>query len=61
MVVLAKAGKDSKRANKVLSEEFGPIIGAFDGDGSIIHDITRHMNDEEKELYLKYRVQYGNK
>ena len=60
VVVLAKAGRDTKAAYKVLGEQFAPIIGAFDSDGSIIEDIKKHMNEKEKELYLKYQSQYEN-
>lgn len=61
VVVLAKAGKDSTGAAKVLGDEFGPIIRAFKADGSIIEDIKDYMNDAEKKLFLKYQSEYGNK
>jgi hypothetical protein len=61
VVVLAKAGKDSSAANKVLHNEFGPIISAFKADGSVIDDIKKYMNDAERELYLKYQSEYANK
>ncbi|MEE9368554.1 MAG: hypothetical protein V3V05_06775 [Pontiella sp.] len=61
VVVLAKAGKDSTRANKCLSEEFGPIWKGFKSDGSIIDDIKKFMNEEEQVLYRKYMAEYGNK
>ncbi|MDF7806828.1 hypothetical protein P4E94_05205 [Pontiellaceae bacterium B12219] len=61
VVVLAKAGKDSSGANKVLSSEFGPIINAFRADGSVIDDIKKYMNDAEQKLYLKYQSEYANK
>jgi hypothetical protein len=61
VVVLAKAGKDSTQANKVLGEEFGPIVNAFKADGSVIDDIKKFMNEAEKDLYLKYQAEYGNK
>jgi hypothetical protein len=51
VVVLAKAGKDSTGANRVLGEEFGPIIKSFRADGSVIDDIKKYMNDKERELY----------
>jgi len=60
VVVLAKAGKDSTGANNVLSGQFGPIVSAFKGDGSVIDDITKFMNDKEEELFRKYRAEYGN-
>jgi hypothetical protein len=59
VVVLAKAGKDSTTAMRVLSEEFGPIIRAFRADGSIIENIRDYMNDAEKKLYLQYKAEYG--
>jgi hypothetical protein len=61
VVVLAKAGKDSTGANRVLSEQFGPIIKSFKADGSVIDDIKKFMNDAERELYRKYMAEYGNK
>lgn len=60
VVVLAKAGKDSTGANRVLSEEFGPIVSAFKADGSVIDDIKKYMNEEERVLYRKYQAEYGN-
>ena len=60
VVVLAKAGKDPKRANKTLNEEFGPILRAFDSEGSIIDDIAKFMNEEERTLYRQYQAQYAN-
>ncbi len=61
VVVLAKAGKDTTRANQVLSGEFGPIIKTFKADGTIINDITKHMNADEKKLYREYQAKYANK
>lgn len=61
VVVLAKAGKDSTGANRILSETFDPIVKTFRSDGSIIHDIKKHMNKEEQALYRKYYNEYGNK
>lgn len=60
VVVLANAGRDSSRASTVLSSQFGPVISAFKGDGSVIDDITKFMTDDEEELYRKYRSEYGN-
>ncbi|MDF7801536.1 hypothetical protein P4C99_18810 [Pontiellaceae bacterium B1224] len=61
VVVLAKAGKDSTAANKVLRDQFGPIISSFRADGSVIDDIKKYMNESEQALYRKYQVEYGNK
>jgi hypothetical protein len=61
VVVLAKAGRDIKAASRTLSEYFAPIIGSFDSDGSIIEDIKKYMNEEERELYFKYQSEYGNR
>lgn len=61
VVVLAKAGKDSTGANKVLGEQFGPIIKSFRADGSVIDDIKKYMNEAEQALYRKYQAEYGNK
>jgi len=60
VVVLAKAGKDSSGANKVLGEQFGPIVKSFKADGSVIDDIKKWMNEEEQALYRKYQSEYGN-
>lgn len=60
VIVLAKAGTDATQAGRVLSEQFGPIINTFRSDGSVIDDIKKYMNDEEKILYRKYQDQYGN-
>lgn len=61
VVVLSKAGKNSNAANRVLSEQFDPIIRTFDSDGSVIDDIKKFMNEQEQKLYLKYQALYGNK
>lgn len=61
VVVLAKAGKDSTAANKVLRDQFGPIINTFRADGSVIDDIKKFMNESERDLYRKYQAEYGNK
>ncbi|VGO11652.1 hypothetical protein PDESU_00197 [Pontiella desulfatans] len=61
VVVLAKAGRDSTGANRVLNDEFGPIWKGFKSDGSVIDDIKKFMNKGEQELYRKYQSQYGNK
>ncbi len=61
VVVLAKAGKESTGANRVLNEEFGPIIKSFKADGSVIDDIKKFMNSDEQDLYRKYQAEYGNK
>jgi hypothetical protein len=60
VVVLAKAGRDSTGANKVLGEQFGPIYKGFSSDGSVIDDITKFMNEDEKDLLKKYRAEYGD-
>lgn len=61
VVVLAKAGRESTQANKVLNEEFGAIWKAFRSDGSVIDDIKKYMNEDERSLYRKYMAEYGNK
>lgn len=61
VVVLAPAGKDSTGANRVLSEEFGPIWKTFKSDGSVIDDIKKYMNEAEQKLYRQYMSEYGNK
>ena len=45
-------------ASDVLYRQYGPIMKAFRGDGSTIHDISKYMTDEERELYKDYRSQY---
>jgi hypothetical protein len=60
VVILAKAGQDSRYANKLLTSEFKPIISTFNSDGSIIDDIKKYMNRDEQELFIKYRSEYGN-
>jgi hypothetical protein len=35
-------------------QQFGNIINAFDGDGSVIYDITKYMTDEEQTMYRNY-------
>lgn len=47
-VVVLKHGKDP---DEVLNAHFGPVWKGTKGDGSVIHDITKFMNDGEKELY----------
>ncbi len=42
----------------VLNSQFGPIISAFRGNGSVIRDISKYMTDEERALYKDYRSQY---
>ncbi|MDZ8120117.1 hypothetical protein [Pontiella agarivorans] len=61
VVVLAKAGKNSDGANRVLGEQFGPIVKSFNADGSVIDDIKKFMNEQEQKLYSKYMAEYGNK
>lgn len=59
VVVLSHAGKDANRAHEVLSSQFGPLVNAFRGDGSVIEDISKFMNTEEKNLLRKYAAKYG--
>jgi hypothetical protein len=59
VVVLAKAGRDSTGANRVLNEEFGPIWKGFNSDGSVIDDISKFMTDDERKLMREYAAQYG--
>lgn len=60
VVVLAKAGEDKTEAEKCLDEEFGPTLKAFRSKGSVISDIRKWMNKDERSLYLKYKAEYGN-
>jgi hypothetical protein len=60
IVVLAKAGRDSSGANKVLYDQFGPIWKGFNSEGSIIDDITKYMTEDEEDLFKKYRSEYAN-
>ncbi|VGO13789.1 hypothetical protein PDESU_02346 [Pontiella desulfatans] len=59
VVVLAHAGKDSTGAHNVLDSQFGPIVRAFHGDGSVIEDISKFMNDAEKKLLRQYASEHG--
>lgn len=61
VVVLSNAGKDVERANDVLSSQFGPLVKAFNGDGSVIADIADYMNGEEKALLRKYAAEHGKR
>jgi len=58
VVVLAPAGQDSGKAYNVLHGQFGPLVKAFKGEGSVIEDITEFMNTEEKVLLHEYAKQY---
>mgnify|MGYP001820944857 CR=1 FL=1 len=60
VVVLARAGADGKAANRILSEEFAPIVKRFKGDGSVIDDIKKYMTEAEQDLLRKYQAEYGN-
>jgi len=60
VVVLALAGAEPANAYKVLNEQFGPIWNGFRGAGSVIEDISKYMNNEEKELMQKYQHQKDN-
>jgi len=53
--------KHSKDPDKVLNGQFGPIWRGTKGDGSVIHDIKKFMNDEEQKLYRKYQAEHANK
>jgi hypothetical protein len=57
VVVLEYGNQDP---SNILNNQYGPIIKAFRGDGSIIHDISKYMTDEEKDTYRAYKSQYGN-
>jgi len=57
VVVLKRGRADPKM---VLDDQFGPLWKRTGGDGSVITDITRFMNDEETALYRKYQEQYGS-
>jgi len=57
VVVLKRGRADPKM---VLNDQFGPLWKKTGGDGSVITDITRFMNDEEAVLYRKYQEQYGS-
>lgn len=54
-VVVLKHG--NKNPNTVLNSQFGPVISAFRGDGSVISDISKYMTDEEKDMYNEFRSQ----
>jgi hypothetical protein len=49
-----------KKANpdEILNSQFGPVISAFRGDGSVIRDISMYMTDEERAMYKDFRSQY---
>lgn len=55
VVVLKHGGANP---DVVLNSQFGPIIKAFHGDGSVIHDISKYMTDEERDRYKAFRSQY---
>jgi hypothetical protein len=42
----------------VLNSQFGPIIKAFQGNGSVIRDISNYMTNEERAMYKEFRAQY---
>ena len=56
-VVVLKHG--NANPDQVLNSQFGPVIKAFHGDGSVIHDISKYMTDEERDKYKAYRSQYN--
>ncbi len=56
-VVVLKHG--NKNPDTVLNSQFGPIIKAFRGDGSVIRDISKYMTDEEQAMYKEFRSQYN--
>lgn len=58
VVVLAGAGKDSENAYNVLNSQFGSVVSAFRGDGSVIEDIRKFMNRQERDLYDRYDAEY---
>ncbi|WP_372808374.1 hypothetical protein [Pontiella sp.] len=60
VVVLSHAGKDASAAHNVLDAQFGPIVRAFKGDGSVIEDIAKFMNDTEKKLMRKFAAEHGD-
>ncbi|VGO16337.1 hypothetical protein PDESU_04928 [Pontiella desulfatans] len=43
--------KHTKDPDVVLNAQFGPVWKGTRGDGSVIDNISKFMNDEEKELY----------
>jgi hypothetical protein len=55
VVVLAHADKGKSSALNILNTQFGPIVRSFNGDGSVIGDISEFMNDAEKKLMKKYK------
>lgn len=54
-VVVLKHG--NQNPGTVLNSQFGPVISAFRGNGSIISDISKYMTDEEKDMYTNFRSQ----
>ncbi|VGO15670.1 hypothetical protein PDESU_04255 [Pontiella desulfatans] len=56
-VVVLQHGNSN--ADVVLNSQFGPIIKAFRGNGSVIRDISKYMTDEERAMYKDFRSQYN--
>ena len=54
VVVLAPAGAKPAGAQRVLDERFKPIIRVSGGKGSVIEDIRKYMNPEEKRRLSGY-------
>ncbi|WP_162027103.1 MULTISPECIES: hypothetical protein [unclassified Lentimonas] len=54
VVVLAPAGSNPVAARRVLDERFRPIIRASGGKGSVIEDIRKYMNSDEKRRLAGY-------
>lgn len=52
--------KHSGDPDQVLNGQFGPIWRGTGSSGSVIHDITKYMTDDETDLYKKYRSEYGS-
>jgi hypothetical protein len=38
---------------------FGPLIHLTSGNGSILRDITKYMDAQERAMYKKYKAQYA--
>jgi len=61
VVVLKSVGKKNglEYARTMLKDMFGPLIHLTSGNGSILRDITKYMDAQERAMYKKYKAQYA--
>ena len=60
IVVLTPGGSQVEVSHRILNEDFGDLLRAFNGNGVVIEDIKEFMTDEEKNMFYEFKSAYGS-